>query len=76
MARTAKTIEDAKAKRSELVGILNNDYPELDIENFISENNLSFFDAASVRREYSNDAKERAKIMREIERLNTIINNR
>ena len=76
MAKTAKTVNDAKAKRTELLSILNNDYPEMDVEQFISDNNLGWSDAARVRMEYSNDAKERARILREIERLNVIINNR
>lgn len=47
----------------------------MDIEKFIEDEGIGFWDAPKYRMQYSEDEKERAAIKRKIERLNDIIGN-
>ena len=76
IAKNAKSLEEAKALRSELNHLLNTELAEFDIEKFIKDNQIGIIDSARYRREYENDNKKRAEIKRKINRLNEFINNR
>ena len=76
LAKNAKTLEEAKAKRAELEGLLNGELAEFDIEKFIKDNGIGVWKARKYRMAYEDDNHKRAEIKRELERLNALIDNR
>jgi hypothetical protein len=75
-ADTIKTVNDAKSRRSEIMRLLSEEYPERNIDKMIKDAGLSVWEAKGIRKQYANDMKERSALLRELDRLNMIINNR
>jgi hypothetical protein len=75
-ADTIKTVNDAKSRRSEIMRLLSEEYPERNIDKMIKDAGLSVWEAKDIRKQYANDMKERSALLRELDRLNMIINNR
>ena len=73
---TIKTVNDAKTRRSEIMRLLSEEYPERNIDKMIKDAGLSVWEAKDIRKQYANDMKERSALLRELDRLNMIINNR